>query len=145
MFNLLPYLLGAWTTCCCRCRFSAGAGARTRPGDRVPRRGRRLLAALGLTIPTLLDRRSTQLSIGQQQRVAAARALIGRPELVIADEPTSSLDADAARELPRLLMDECRAPAAPCCSSATTGRSPAQFDRQVDLLALNQLTGTHAA
>ena len=42
----------------------------------------------------LWRRDAVQLSVGQQQRVAAARALIGHPELVIADEPTSALDED---------------------------------------------------
>lgn len=58
----------------------------------------------------LLHSTSTNsLSIGQQQRVAAARALIGQPELVIADEPTSALDADTREAFIRLLFDECRA------------------------------------
>lgn len=68
----------------------------------------RLLTALGLAGGNLLERLTTQLSIGQQQRVAAARALIGRPDIVIADEPTSSLDADTRAGFLRLLMAECR-------------------------------------
>ncbi|GHA10039.1 ABC transporter ATP-binding protein [Oceanisphaera arctica] len=48
-----------------------------------------------------------KLSIGQQQRVAAARALIGLPELVIADEPTSALDADSRAAFIELLFREC--------------------------------------
>jgi len=51
-------------------------------------------AAAHLGIERLLDQNVTRLSVGQQQRVAAARAILGSPELIIADEPTSSLDAD---------------------------------------------------
>ncbi len=55
----------------------------------------------------MLRRPVTELSVGQQQRVAAARALIGAPELVIADEPTSSLDADRRAAFIDLLFREC--------------------------------------
>ena len=62
----------------------------------------------GLQLPaTLWQQPVHQLSIGQQQRVAAARALIGRPELVIADEPTSALDADNRAAFIELLFGEC--------------------------------------
>ena len=50
-----------------------------------------LLQRLGLAAE-LLTQAAHQLSIGQQRRVAAARAFIGRPSIVIADEPTSALD-----------------------------------------------------
>jgi putative ABC transport system ATP-binding protein len=54
--------------------------------------------ARGLRIEALLDKPVTEISVGQQQRVAAARALMGRPEIVIADEPTSALDFDHREE-----------------------------------------------
>ena len=54
-----------------------------------------------------LDRKApvAKLSVGQQQRVAAARALIGNPDIVIADEPTSSLDFEARERFVDLLFE----------------------------------------
>ena len=87
----------------------------------------------------------TELSIGQQQRVAAARALIGRPELVIADEPTSSLDADARADFIVLLMSECTAAGSAIVFVSHDRSLASQFDRRVDLLELNKLAGRAAA
>lgn len=66
----------------------------------------RLLETLGLGEPGLATQRAATLSTGQQQRVAAARALIGDPSLVIADEPTSALDRDRQDDFLRLLFTQ---------------------------------------
>ena len=76
-------------------------------GGRVPAeteaRGRMLLARVGLG--TRLSYRPGQLSGGERQRVALARALINRPKLLLADEPTGSLDREASENLGRLLAE----------------------------------------
>ncbi|MBL8201647.1 MAG: ABC transporter ATP-binding protein [Chromatiales bacterium] len=137
MFNLLPYL-SVRDNVALPCRFSARRRARalTEATD-IRTEAERLLGHLGLSDPALLDRRVTELSIGQQQRVAAARALIGRPELVIADEPTSSLDADARADFIALLMSECTAAGSAIVFVSHDRSLAGQFDRQLDLLELN--------
>jgi putative ABC transport system ATP-binding protein len=92
LFNLVPYL-SVIENVTLPCRFSARRRERAqRQTASIEDEARRLLAALELTAPDLLERPVTELSVGQQQRVAAARALIGAPELIVADEPTSALD-----------------------------------------------------
>jgi len=145
MFNLLPYL-SVRDNVALPCRFSARRRERAAAGGLELRdEADRLLGRLGLADAGLLDRRVTELSIGQQQRVAAARALIGKPELLIADEPTSSLDADARASFLELLMTECRTAGSAIVFVSHDRSLAARFDRQVDLLALNQLAGQRAA
>ena len=64
-----------------------------------------LLSRLGLE-EALLDQPVSKLSVGQQQRAAVARALIGRPEIVIEDEPTSALDSQNRDRFLDLLFQE---------------------------------------
>jgi putative ABC transport system ATP-binding protein len=64
-----------------------------------------LAIATRLGIAALLQQRVTHLSVGEQQRVAAARALIGTPEIILADEPTSALDSDHRQRFLELLFD----------------------------------------
>jgi putative ABC transport system ATP-binding protein len=100
-FNLIPYLTVAENIALpCdlhparRARISAPSIA-----EEVARLARRL------DIHAHLDAPVTQLSTGQQQRVAIARAIIGAPALVIADEPTSSLDTDRRDAFLELLTE----------------------------------------
>ncbi len=64
-------------------------------------RGRELLTRMGLA--NRIDFPSTKLSGGQKQRVAVARALMNRPELVLADEPTGNLDKESANQVMELI------------------------------------------
>jgi putative ABC transport system ATP-binding protein len=64
---------------------------RTSGGSSVERRAEELLTRLGLQ--SAMNRKPRELSVGQQQRVAVARALIGKPKLLLADEPTANVDA----------------------------------------------------
>ena len=97
-----------------------------------------LLSHLGLADEALQARRADSLSIGQQQRVAAARALIGQPELVIADEPTSALDADAREAFLHLLFTECRAAGASLLFVSHDQSLAHLFDRSLSLAELNR-------
>ena len=107
-FNLIPYL-SVLDNVLLPCRFSARRMSRAEAGDgNANKAAVRLLAEVGID-SDLHGRRVTTLSVGQQQRVAAARALIGRPEVIIADEPTSSLDAERQQDFLDLLMRECEA------------------------------------
>jgi len=121
------------------CRFSALRAQRAlsaSDGDLV-HEARRLLEALDLP-RMLLARPATQLSVGQQQRVAAARALLGRPELVIADEPTSALDAATQQRFIELLLRECSAAQATLLFVSHDRRLATHFTREVALAELNR-------
>jgi len=134
MFNLLPYL-SVLDNVTLPARFSARR--RQRSGDAASE-ARRLLAALGLERAGLLARGVGRLSIGQQQRVAVARALLGRPDVVIADEPTSALDAAARGAFLELLMRECAAAGTTLLFVSHDSSLGRTFDRAIELTALNR-------
>lgn len=73
------------------------------PGSACREHAQQVLADLGLS--ALADRRPAELSGGQQQRVAVARAVVSRPRLVLADEPTANLDGANAESLIHLMLE----------------------------------------
>lgn len=74
-----------------------------KPKKETEKRARELLEMLGLQNRT--NNKPAQLSGGEQQRVAVARALINQPDIIMADEPTGNLDSKNARDLHELFMD----------------------------------------
>jgi putative ABC transport system ATP-binding protein len=133
-FNLLPYL-SVLDNVLLAGRFSATRLQRAGPKPRETAQA--LLAALELE-PSSWGRPAAQLSVGQQQRVAAARALFGRPALVIADEPTSALDEGRRDAFMALLLRECAAAGSALLFVSHDARLARHFERVVELDVLNQ-------
>ena len=79
-----------------------------------------------------------QLSTGQQQRVAVARALANRPKLVLADEPTGNLDRRHAREALELIREVCRESGAALLLVSHDERVLAAFEDMQDFSAMNR-------
>ncbi|WP_454736038.1 ATP-binding cassette domain-containing protein [Cupriavidus necator] len=132
--NLLPYL-SVLDNVLLGCKFSARRRRRTAAQGGGPAAAAAMLLAR-LDLPEAIwSRPAAQLSVGQQQRVAAARALLGRPELVLADEPTSALDADRQDAFMDLLRHECRAAGASLVFVSHDATLMPSFDRHVALPA----------
>jgi len=107
-FNLVPYL-SVIENVTLPCFFSSRRRTNiSNAGKQINDEAKRLLAEVGLAGNEILNKSVSELSVGQQQRVAACRALIGSPELLIANEPTSSLDEDAQKAFIDLLSNECK-------------------------------------
>jgi len=85
-----------------------------------------------------LSYRPRQLSVGQQQRVAVARALANHPRLVLADEPTGNLDPRHGAEALTLIRDVCREQGAALLLVSHDPAVLSQFDRVDDLAVLNR-------
>jgi putative ABC transport system ATP-binding protein len=110
---------------------AAGADAAAKQAE-----AKRLLGALGLAEETW-ERASSNLSVGQQQRVAAARALIGSPGLIVADEPTSALDDDSRDDFLNLLSGIARENGASLLFVSHDRSLAKRFDRFADLAEIN--------
>ncbi|NBB92076.1 MAG: ATP-binding cassette domain-containing protein [Gammaproteobacteria bacterium] len=131
-FNLLPWLdvLG---NVILPCRFSR---LRAERAGSVQQSARQLLAAMDLD-QAMWSRKAGDLSVGQQQRAAAARALIGAPELVLADEPTSALDSDRRDAFLGLLFEQVASAGATLLFVSHDTALADRFDRQVSLPEIN--------
>lgn len=125
-FNLLP----GYT-----CLENVLLGMSFGPGP-DPGRAESLLRRVGLG--DRLHHRPRQLSTGQQQRVAVARAMANHPRLVLADEPTGNLDAVNARDALRLIRETCVENGAALLLVSHDREVLSQFDPVVDLAALGR-------
>ncbi len=99
----------------------------------------RLCAAMGVP-EEMFRQRAARLSVGQQQRVAAARALIGAPGLILADEPTSALDARAQNGFLDLLFSQVEQSGSTLLFVSHDERLAPRFDRVV---SMEHLTGAN--
>jgi len=136
-FNLLPYLT-VLDNVLLPCRFSATRAERAARSAGTPAAAAQaLLQRMGLTAD-LWGRRADALSVGQQQRVAAARALLGAPELVIADEPTSALDTALRDGFMDLLLGACADNNSTLVFVSHDDRLAERFDERLSLPTLNR-------
>ena len=138
MFNLVPYL-SVIENVLLPCRFSERRRQLAARDGTPEVAAARLLGRMGLDAGALAGRTVTALSVGQQQRVAAARALIGQPAIVVADEPTSALDADTQGPFLKLLFDEVTASGATLVFVSHDRRLEAGFQRTLSLTGLNRV------
>ncbi len=143
-FNLLPFL-SVHENIVLPCQFSKNRRSQAcKSGRTLSEEADRLLTAMHLSPADVRDKATTSLSVGQQQRVAVARALIGQPPLIIADEPTSALDHDTRQAFLELLFAEVESSD---CSLLFVSHDPSladSFDRQIDLSQINKAAGTPA-
>ncbi|MCU7883606.1 MAG: ABC transporter ATP-binding protein [Candidatus Thiodiazotropha sp. (ex Lucinoma annulata)] len=138
LFNLIPYL-SVLENVTLPCRFShLRKQQATGSVKSLDEEAKRLLTHLDMATDDLLHRPVTELSVGQQQRVATARALIGAPEIIIADEPTSALDSDNRKSFIQLLFQECEAAGSTLLFVSHDPQLESLFKRHITLSELNR-------
>lgn len=125
-FNLLPMLTALENV-------ALGMTFRPKAGGNAKALAREALERVGLG--NRLRHRPHQLSVGQQQRVAIARALAGNPALVLADEPTSNLDAKRANQCLDLLVEFASESGAALVMVSHDETALSRFERRVTLAA----------
>lgn len=125
-FNLIPYL-----TVLANVQLASQLAGQSKASAEP------LLSELGLS-EDLWQRPAYRLSVGQQQRVAVARALINQPRLIIADEPTSALDSELRDDFLRILMRLAQVHTATILFVSHDRTLEHHFDRQLDIRSLQQ-------
>ena len=135
-FNLLPFL-SVLDNVTLPCRFSKLRFSRCQASGGPEATAQSWLQRMGLP-EALWSRRADALSVGQQQRVAAARALMGQPELILADEPTSALDAALRQDFMDLLLQAAREAGSTLVCVSHDEQHAVRFDVQWSLPALQQ-------
>lgn len=138
MFNLIPYL-SVQENILLPCRLDATRRERVGAAS-LPDAAEDM--ASQLDIAQYLHTPVTQLSVGQQQRVAAARALIGHPDVVICDEPTSALDTDRREQFLKLLFASCDKAGATLVFVSHDLTLKELFSRTVSLSSINSAAGS---
>jgi len=134
VFNLLPFMT-VLENILLPLQMSPEKAERLGSAEQAKRGAAQL--AEGLGISHLLERRADELSVGQQQRVAAARALIGAPELIVADEPTSALDSDLREAFIKTLFAQARSQKSSVLFVSHDKSLMPLFDRSVALSEIN--------
>jgi putative ABC transport system ATP-binding protein len=137
LFNLISYL-NVIDNIILPCRFSRERSRRLGGSD-LAKAAEKIASQLG--VEAFLHEDVTRLSVGQQQRVAAARALLGDPELVIADEPTSALDYDQRERFLQLLFGRCHEAGSTLIFVSHDRTLAPLFDRTVSLGDINEAGG----
>ena len=144
MFNLLPYA-SVRDNVVLPLHFASQRKARATLGQTLEAEACRLLESVGIEPDMISGPRAANLSVGQQQRVAAARALIGGPEIIVADEPTSALDRNRQTQFLDLLFAEAeKAGSAVMMVSHDESLGP-RFDRVLNLADIAKATRGIAA
>lgn len=135
LFNLVPYL-NVLENILLPCKLNP---LRRKNKSLAEIKDRCLELAKNLNIENILNKKATEISIGQQQRVAAARALLGQPKLVIADEPTSSLDEKNRKQFLEQLFQQCDSQNAALIFVSHDVHLKEFFSKQISLPEINKV------
>jgi len=139
-FNLLPYL-SVIDNILLPLRFSKKRQAKAGAND-VERRvaAKEILSNLGIDADDMASRKAALLSVGQQQRIAATRAFLGEPQIIVADEPTSALDEGRQAEFLDQLFAQQKRTGAALLMVSHDSRVAKRFDRVVRLDEISTTT-----